>query len=132
MVPETKIENAGSLKEGGHVVIENEPCKIIEVAHSKPGKHGAAKVRIVAIGLFDNKKRDIVLSASHPIPVPIILKKTGQVLSLTEKMATIMDLETYETFDIEIPEDIEHKPTVGCQVVYWEIFGKKILKQVKI
>ncbi|MDD1654883.1 MAG: translation initiation factor IF-5A, partial [Methanomicrobiales archaeon] len=40
----------GKLKEGRYVVIDDEPCKILGIATSKPGKHGAAKSRIDAVG----------------------------------------------------------------------------------
>ena len=40
----------GKLKEGRYIVIDDEPCRILGIATSKPGKHGAAKSRIDAVG----------------------------------------------------------------------------------
>jgi translation initiation factor 5A len=45
-------------------------------------------------------------------------------------MAQIMDMETYETFDIEIPEELEGQVASGNVVMYWEIMGKRVLKQI--
>ncbi|HJJ86967.1 MAG TPA: translation initiation factor IF-5A, partial [Methanocorpusculum sp.] len=36
----------GKLKEGRYVVVDDEPCKIMSISISKPGKHGAAKARL--------------------------------------------------------------------------------------
>lgn len=39
-----KPTEAGSLKEGSYVIIDGEPCKVVEIEKSKTGKHGSAKV----------------------------------------------------------------------------------------
>jgi len=41
----------GSVKEGSYIILEGEPCKIVSREHFKPGKHGSAKVRLVAISI---------------------------------------------------------------------------------
>ena len=43
----------GSLKVGSYIIIDNEPCRIVSYDHSKPGKHGSAKARVSAMGVFD-------------------------------------------------------------------------------
>jgi len=55
-----KPERVGALKEGRYVIIDDEPCKIEKIQTSAPGKHGSAKSRIDARGIFDNKRRSIV------------------------------------------------------------------------
>ena len=64
----------GKLKEGRYVVVDDEPCRIVSIAISKPGKHGAAKSRIDCIGVFDGVKRSIVQPVSAKIYVPVELK----------------------------------------------------------
>jgi translation elongation factor P/translation initiation factor 5A len=39
------------LKVGSYVLIDDEPCKIVDYSTSKPGKHGESKARITAVGL---------------------------------------------------------------------------------
>lgn len=56
----TKPVGVGELRVGGYMIIEGEPCHIVEIQKSKPGKHGSAKARITAIGVFDNTKRSFV------------------------------------------------------------------------
>lgn len=127
----SKLTSAGSIKGGQYVVIEGEACKVNDIQISKPGKHGHAKVRIVAIGLIDGKKRDIVMPGHDNIEVPLIEKKNAQVLSVTGEIANVMDMETYETFDIKIPEELKGQVVEGVTILYWIILGQKVVKQIK-
>ncbi|MCL4445049.1 MAG: translation initiation factor IF-5A [Thermoplasmataceae archaeon] len=113
------------LKVGRYMLIDEEPCKIMEITMSKPGKHGEAKARIVAIGAFDNQKRSVVFPVKHKIKVPIIEKKTAQVLSITNKEAQLMDSETFETFIIPLDDDIIDRVKPGTEIPYWDTMGKR-------
>ncbi len=127
----TKIVGAGTIKEGSYVVVEGVACRVSSAETSKTGKHGHAKVRMVAIGLLDDKKREIVMPAHDNIEVPLIEKKSAQVLSVTAGMANVMDEETFETFDLQIPDDLKGTVVPNCKVLYWTILGKKVMKQLK-
>src|SRR3989337_1625364 len=94
-----------TLREGTYVIIEGEPCRVLDVSLSTPGKHGGAKARMEAIGIFDNRRRSIVKPADTELEVPIIEKKTAQVVALTPPNVQLMDMETYETFESPIPEE---------------------------
>ena len=98
---------------------------------SRPGKHGHAKTRVTAVGLIDGKKRQVVMPGHDYVDVPIIDKRTAQVLSITEDMANVMDAETYETFDIKIPSEFKDQVQEGVNVLYWVILDQKIIKEVK-
>jgi translation initiation factor 5A len=113
-----------SLKEGKFVIIDDEPCTIVAVQHSKPGKHGAAKARIDAIGLFDGSKRSIVQPVDAKIYVPIVERKTAQVLSVAGSTAQLMDTSDYSTFELAIPEEYANKVTPGIEVPYLTSMGK--------
>lgn len=121
----------GNLKEGNFVVIDGEACRVTELNVSRPGKHGHAKVRLTGIGIIDGKKRVIVAPGHDTIDVPIIEKKDAQVLSVSNGKANVMDLQTYETFDLEIPEELKDQCNEGVVVLYWDILGKRMMKQVK-
>jgi translation initiation factor 5A len=101
------------------------------VSHSVSGKHGGAKSRLEAIGLFDNKRRSVVKPADAEMEVPIIEKKIGQVVAISGNSAQIMDMTDYETFDIPIPEELKDKIAQGKEVSYWVIMGKKILVETR-
>src|SRR3989344_1716833 len=100
-----KQASVASLQKGSYIVIEGVPCRVVDTQTSRPGKHGHAKVRLQAVGIIDGKKRDIVMPGHDNIEVPIIEKKNAQVLSITGNKANVMDSETYETFDMEIPDE---------------------------
>ena len=102
----TKMASVGSLQKGNYVVLEGAACKVVDTQVSRPGKHGHAKVRLTAVGLVDNKKRVVVMPGHDNIEVPIVGKKTAQVLSIQGGIANVMDSETYETFDLAIPEEL--------------------------
>jgi len=119
------------LKAGRYVVIDGEPCKVLDVTVSVPGKHGGAKARLEAVGIFDERRRSIVKPADTEIEVPIVEKKTGQVVAVTPKNVQIMDMESYETFESPIPEELKEKIVQGVEVQYWILMGKKILVQVR-
>jgi translation initiation factor 5A len=118
------------LKENKYILIDEEPCKIVEITTSKPGKHGEAKARIVAIGIFDNQKRSVVYPTKHKIKVPIIEKKTAQILSISQNEGLLMDMETFEQFNIPIPDEFRDRAKSGVEVEYWESMGKRKLMRV--
>jgi len=127
----TKMEVMVSIKKGSNVIIDEAPCKVTDIQISRPGKHGHAKVRLAAVGLIDSKKRIIVKPGHDKIEVPIIDKRTAQVLSVHGDSTNVMDVESYETFDLKIPEELSGTVTEGATVLYWEIVGQRLLKQVK-
>jgi len=122
----SKPVEVGSLKVGGYMVIDDQPCKIVSITKSKPGKHGAAKARIVAIGTFDGVKRSIVKPVDANTDVPLVDKRVGQVFTLNPNSVQIMDLETYEYLDATYPDDesIKDKLEVGTEIEYWKILGR--------
>jgi translation initiation factor 5A len=126
--------DAGSLKEGSFVVIDEEPCKIVEVEKSKPGKHGSAKVRITAIGIFDGVKRSMVVPVDQKVDVPMIEKRVAQVISITPVGVQLMDLSSYEVFEVfkeSIEADLLNKMTVGTEVEVWELLGKRKIMRTR-
>ncbi|PIU59648.1 translation initiation factor IF-5A [Candidatus Bathyarchaeota archaeon CG07_land_8_20_14_0_80_47_9] len=127
----SKPVDVGSLRVGGYMIIDGEPCHILDITKSKPGKHGSAKARIVAIGVFDNMKRQFVKPVALNAEVPIIDKRMGQVFAVNPTGIQIMDLETYEYSDAPYPEDAELKAKLvaGVEIEYWKIMGRmKIIR----
>ena len=131
MAGEIKVVDISTLKEGSLIIIDGAACKVVNVDISKPGKHGHSKINLTAVGVIDGKKRNIVRPGHDSVDVPIIGKRNAQVLSITGNKANIMDSETFETFDLEIPEELQGKVKEGVEIVYWEILEAKVMKQVK-
>jgi translation initiation factor 5A len=129
----SKPADVGSLREGRYITVDGEPCRIVEISKSKPGKHGSAKARIVAIGIFDGAKRSFVKPVGASVEVPMIDKRAGQVFSVTPSGVQIMDLETYEYLDAPFPEDedLKAKLVSGAEIEYWRILGRVKIVRTK-
>ena len=84
-----KFTTAGQLKKGDTVLIQGEPSKVTSVQISRPGKHGHAKVRFEGVGIIDEKKRVEVMPGHDRVEVPIIDKKSAQILSVNGDMANV-------------------------------------------
>ena len=128
---DTKMVAANNVQKGSFIIMDGAACKVVDVEISKPGKHGHSKVRISAVGLVDDKKRIEVMPGHDNIEVPIIEKRSAQVLSVQNEIANVMDSETYETFDLKVPEEFKGQVVEGTSVHYWTILNEKIIKQVK-
>lgn len=119
------------LKVGRYVLIDDEPCKIQSISTSKPGKHGEAKARIDAVGIFDEQKRSVVHPVKHKVGVPIIDKRSAQVLALIgADVVQLMDMETYETFEMPVPEDLKGQIEPGKEILYLQAMGKRKITRV--
>lgn len=127
----TKSVGVNTLKTGSYLVMEGAACRVHSIQTSRPGKHGHAKMRIEGVGIIDGKKRIIVLPGHDHVEVPVIEKKTAQVLSVQGNVANVMDAETYETFDLKVPEELKADCQPGTNVLYWVVLDDKIMKQVK-
>ena len=123
--------SANTFQKGNFIVLDGAACRVVDVEISKPGKHGHSKVRISAIGLVDEKKRVVVMPGHDNVEVPIIEKRNAQILSVHGDTTNVMDSETYETFDLKIPEEFKGQVVEGASVLYWVIMNEKVVKQVK-
>jgi translation initiation factor 5A len=113
-----------TLKEGKYVLIDEEPCVIKSISHAKTGKHGSAKARIDAIGIFDGTKRSIVQPVTDKTYVPIVDRKNGQVLAVKGDVCQIMDMADYTTLELKIPEELKGKIEAGKDISYLSSMGK--------
>jgi len=128
---DTKMIAANNVQKGSFIILDGAACRVVDVEISKPGKHGHSKVRVSAVGLVDEKKRIVVMPGHDNVEVPIIEKKTAQVLSVQGDTANVMDSETYETFDLKIPEEFKGQVVEGSSVLYWNILNQKVIKQIR-
>ena len=124
-----KLIDATEVRVGNIINIDNVACTVKSTDKSKSGKHGASKVRIEAIGIIDNKKRVIVKPGHERFEVPLINKKRAQVLSINQDIASVMDLESFETLEIPISIELKSQIKEEDPVEYWDIEGVKIIKR---
>jgi translation initiation factor 5A len=120
------------LKEGGFVLLDGVPCKVDRVTISTSGKHGHAKVRLDAIGLFDGTRRSIIKPSHDTVEVPIVEKKEAQVVAvLGDNRVQLMDTQSYEVFEADVPEERKDDVRQGENIYYYTVLDVKTLKELK-
>ncbi len=128
-----KKSEAKSLKPGSYFIIDGEPCRVISMDKSKPGKHGSAKANIVAVGFFDNRKRNVIMPADRMVDIPLIDKTSATVIADMGETYSLMDSETYETYEVLKPadEEVAAKIELNVAVEVWHVMDVRIIVRVK-
>jgi len=126
----------GSVKVGGYIIIDGEPCRVVSQDHFKPGKHGSAKVRLVAISILTGGKKSYVAPAESRVDIPMIDKRSGQVTSIMDGTVQIMDLATFEVLETPKPTPEEMAElggnlSAGAEVEYWSMMGRNKIMRIK-
>jgi translation initiation factor 5A len=126
----------GSVKEGSYIILDGEPCKVVSREHFKPGKHGSAKVRLVAISIFTGSKKSYVSPAESRVDIPMIDKRSGQITSVLDTAVQVMDLATFEVFETPKPTpeemaELNGKLEPGVEVEYWAVMGRNKIMRIK-
>lgn len=122
------MKEVGEVSKGNVITIDGEPCRVKKVSSSMPGKHGHAKYSIEAEGIFDGKKRNLKEPSDSKVEVPNVEVNDGQVISLSGDSAQLMDLSTYETFEIAVPEELQGKLEEGEELKYIEAMGRRKIR----
>ncbi len=121
-MPDYMIATVKDLKKGKYVIIDGIPCKVVDIQVSKPGKHGSAKARVTAIGIFNGEKKQLLKPVDAEVHIPIVEKRVGQVVADMGDKYQLMDMETYETFEIDKNPDVS--ANVGDEVEYIKALGQ--------
>ena len=122
---------AKDLREGKYVLIDDVPCRIVQIESSKPGKHGSAKMRITAMGIFNGQKKTLLSPGDADVEVPIIDRKAVQVMSVSGTTAQVMDKDTYEVYDMDVPEELAGQVEPGKEVDILAAMGNKKMERVR-
>jgi len=124
-----KIINATEARVGTNILMEGVPYTVKKIDVSKTGKHGHAKCRIEAAHMVSGNKKVFVIPGHERFEVPMVNKNKAQILSLTDDKASVMDLESFETIEVAIPEDLKTQLAENENVEYWDIEGTLLLKR---
>lgn len=128
---EKVFAEAKELKEGKYILIDDIPCKVVGIETSKPGKHGAAKMRVTAIGVFDGQKKTWLGPSDQEVEVPIIERSTAQVVSVNGNVANLMDTTTFETYELTIPEEMMNDAAPGKEAEVLTSMGRRAIQRIK-
>lgn len=116
---EKKFGQAGHLKLGHFVLIDDEVCQVKGSEKSKPGKHGSAKVRVTAMGVFKDTKKTLLKSTDSDVEIPIIQRRHAQVVAVMGNTVQIMDMENYETIDVPKSDIAGLQSGVELEYIRW-------------
>ena len=125
-----RVIDATQAKPGVIILVDNEPYSVKSNDISKTGKHGASKCRIEAVGVFNGKKKIVAVPGGDRFDVPNVEKNRVQILSVNGDMASVMDLESYENFDVPFIEELKDDIAAEKQAECWDIEGKKMIMRV--
>ncbi len=120
----------GDLKVGKYCIADEHPCRVVSMDKSKPGKHGAAKINVVCISLFDGSKHSLMKSSDADCEVPIVERKRAQIVAISGSSCQLMDLESFETFEVPIPEEMKGAVEAGKEIEYMDVMGRRLLQRV--
>jgi translation initiation factor 5A len=125
MSDEIAIISMKEVKVGRYIIIDGVPCKVVDIETSSPGKHGSAKMRVTAMGMFEGQKKTLLKPSSGTIEAPVVTKKKAQVVSVGEASVQLMDSQTYEVYDLPLTEESKGKLKPGIEVEVIEAMGRK-------
>ncbi|PWN21118.1 putative HYP2-translation initiation factor eIF5A.1 [Microstroma glucosiphilum] len=93
-----------ALRKSGHVVIKGRPCKIIDMSTSKTGKHGHAKVHLVATDIFTQRKYEDISPSTHNMDVPNVSRIEYQLINIDDGFLNLMTGDGSGKDDVKVPE----------------------------
>merc|ERR1711991_946754 len=104
---DTFPKQCSALRKGGHVVIKDRPCKIVDMSTSKTGKHGHAKVHLIALDIFTGKKLEELCPSSHNMNVPIVKRDENPLVDISDEGFCSLMLESGDMKeDLKVPDDL--------------------------
>ncbi|TNN71394.1 Eukaryotic translation initiation factor 5A-1 [Liparis tanakae] len=97
-------QQCSALRKNGFVMIKGFPCKIMEMSTSKTGKHGHAKVHLIGIDIFTQKKYEDICPSTHNMDVPHVTRRDFTVIDVTDGYLSLMDDSGTTREDLKLPD----------------------------
>jgi translation initiation factor 5A len=123
-----RVIDATEMRVGTFILLDSVAHQVKKMDISKTGKHGHAKVRYEASSIMTGKKKVAVIPGHDRFEIPMIDKRVAQVLSIAGDVASLMDSESFENFDLPISESVEGV-AAGGSVEYWVVEDDKLIRK---
>jgi len=130
-----------ALRKNGHVVIKGRPCKIVEMSTSKTGKHGHAKIHLVAIDIFTGKKLEELCPSTHNMDVPNVKRTEYEFTHIEDGFLNLIsqDATSSQKNDVKVPDDDElskkihaaNEEEAGLLITVVSAMGEELAVSVK-
>ena len=88
-------------------------------------------MRITGIGVFENEKKTMLTPGDADVEVPIIERKNVQIMSVSGNTVQVMDSQTYEMYDLEIPEELKDQLVAGKEAEIIQAMGKRKIERMR-
>ncbi len=127
-----RMAKVSELEPGSYVIVNEEPCVVTKKSEASPGNEEEMKKEKVYVeGLFDSQKRTFVKSIDSKVEVPVVESGIAQVMAIIGNSAQLMDMESYETFEVTIPLELRGELEDGDEVEYTQALGRKKIERKK-
>lgn len=110
-----------NIKKGGHIIMNDRPCKVIDISIFKNGKHGHAKASIVGIDIFNKKKYYENCPASHTMYCPVISREEYILMGINDEYLSLVDKKGNNRSDLRLPEFCDEDELLCKKIV--ELFN---------
>mmetsp|Transcript_2123 Transcript_2123/g.7089 ORF Transcript_2123/g.7089 Transcript_2123/m.7089 type:complete len:155 (+) Transcript_2123:18-482(+) len=94
-----------ALRKNGHVCIKGRPCKIVDMSTSKTGKHGHAKVHLIAIDIFTGKKLEDLSPSTHNMDVPNVTRVDYPLINIDDDFMSLLCESGDLKEDLKVPDN---------------------------
>jgi translation initiation factor 5A len=114
---------ANQIKKGSLAVLKDRPCKIINVAFSKTGKHGHAKCHFHGADVFTDKKYEDICPSTHMMSQPVLDRTEYDLVNIDDDgYLTLMAKDGLSKNDLALPatemaNEIKEKFEAGISLI---------------
>ncbi|XP_068194581.1 eukaryotic translation initiation factor 5A-1-like [Antennarius striatus] len=101
----TYPKQCSALRKNEYVMLRNRPCKIVEMSTSKTGKHGHAKVHLIGMCIFTNKRYEDICPSTHNMEVPNVKRTDYQCIGVEDGYVNLLSDDGTQKDDLKLPEN---------------------------
>lgn len=118
------MEDVKKLRPGTYILHKDRPWRVLKNQIVVTGTHSHTKNKLELQNVFSGDYESITLPPHDKVEDIQIIRKLGQLLSKAKEKVQVMDMNTYETFDAEISQELFENLNEGDNVTFIEFNGR--------